>query len=98
MSTQEASNEEVKDEVELFLKRNFPQIEIHGGDAAVEYVDLEENEVSIELGGACSGCGVSPMTVQAIKRRLTKEIELIDTVHAAADGITSGETKTDAPF
>lgn len=98
MSAQGASEEEIKSEVELFLKRNFPQIEMHGGDAAVEYVDLDENEVSIELGGACSGCGVSPMTVQAIKRRLTKEIQVVDTVHADADGITSGETETDAPF
>ncbi|PSQ36294.1 hypothetical protein BRD05_03300 [Halobacteriales archaeon QS_9_70_65] len=44
------------------------------------------------LGGACSGCGISPMTIQAIKSRMTQEIPEIDTVHAdtGMDGGTEG--------
>ncbi|WP_181684930.1 NifU family protein [Halorhabdus salina] len=67
-----------------FLRRNFPQIQMHGGSAAIQELDKESGEVTIALGGACSGCGISPMTIQAIKSRMTKEIPEIDTVHADA--------------
>ncbi|NIS29787.1 MAG: NifU family protein, partial [Actinobacteria bacterium] len=56
----------------------------HGGDAAIEGLDLETGEVWIQLGGACSGCGISPMTIQAIQHRLVAEVEEIDRVHANA--------------
>ena len=36
----------------------------------------------IALGGACSGCGISPMTIQAIKSRMVKEIPEVEKVHA----------------
>jgi hypothetical protein len=36
----------------------------------------------VSLGGACSGCGISPMTIQAIKSRMVKEIPEINQVHA----------------
>jgi Fe-S cluster biogenesis protein NfuA len=55
---------------------------MHGGNAAITDLDRETGEVSIQLGGACSGCGISPMTIQAIKSRMVKEIPEIETVHA----------------
>jgi Fe-S cluster biogenesis protein NfuA len=55
---------------------------MHGGSAAIQYIDREAGEVSIQLGGACSGCGISPMTIQAIKSRMTQVIPEIDTVIA----------------
>ncbi|MDZ7702641.1 MAG: NifU family protein [Halobacteriales archaeon] len=75
---------DVREQVGRFLQRNFPQIGMHGGEAAVEGLDLETGEVWIQLGGACSGCGISPMTIQAIQQRLVAEIEEIDLVHADA--------------
>ena len=70
----------VREAVSLFLRRNFPQIEGHGGDSSITEIDLEERHVAINLSGACSGCGVSPMTTQAIQRRLPTEIDAIDRV------------------
>jgi hypothetical protein len=55
---------------------------MHGGSAAIQHLDREEGTVSIQLGGACSGCGISPMTIQAIKSRMVKEIPEIEEVHA----------------
>jgi Fe-S cluster biogenesis protein NfuA len=83
MSTDaQEAEDELKERVSNFLRRNFPQIQMHGGSAAIQNIDRETGEVSIMLGGACSGCGISPMTIQAIKSRMVKEIPEIETVHA----------------
>ena len=74
--------DELRERITNFLRRNFPQIQMHGGSAAIQHLDVEEGTVTIQLGGACSGCGISPMTIQAIKTRMAKEIPEIDTVHA----------------
>ncbi|WP_101295069.1 NifU family protein [Halegenticoccus soli] len=83
MSTESQDpDEDLKERVANFLRRNFPQIQMHGGTAAIRDLDRETGEVTVALGGACSGCGISPMTIQAIKTRMVKEIPEIETVHA----------------
>ena len=83
MSTEtQGEDDDLKERVSNFLRRNFPQIQMHGGSAAIQDLDRETGEVSIQLGGACSGCGISPMTIQAIKSRMVKEIPEITKVHA----------------
>ena len=83
MSTEtQDGGSDLEERITNFLRRNFPQIQMHGGSAAIQDLDPEAGEVTIMLGGACSGCGISPMTIQAIKSRMTKEIPEIDTVHA----------------
>ena len=83
MSTETADGEdELRERISNFLRRNFPQIQMHGGSAAIQGIDRETGEVTIQLGGACSGCGISPMTIQAIKSRMVKEIPEIEVVHA----------------
>jgi Fe-S cluster biogenesis protein NfuA len=83
MST-ETQNEgdDLEERISNFLRRNFPQIQMHGGSAAIQDIDRETGAVHIQLGGACSGCGISPMTIQAIKSRMVKEIPEVETVHA----------------
>jgi Fe-S cluster biogenesis protein NfuA len=93
MSTEtEKGDDDLREEVANFLRRNFPQIQMHGGSAAIQDLDRESGEVSIQLGGACSGCGISPMTIQAIKSRMVKEIPEIETVnaHTGMDGGSEG--------
>jgi len=82
MSTEAQDGDDLQDRITNFLRRNFPQIQMHGGSAAIQNLDRETGEVTIMLGGACSGCGISPMTIQAIKTRMVKEIPEIETVHA----------------
>jgi len=83
MSTESQEPEDdLEQRVMNFLRRNFPQIQMHGGSAAIQDLDRENGEVTIMLGGACSGCGISPMTIQAIKSRMVKEIPEINRVHA----------------
>ena len=82
MSTETQEGDDLEQRVVNFLRRNFPQIQMHGGSAAIQDLDRESGEVTIALGGACSGCGISPMTIQAIKSRMVKEIPEITEVHA----------------
>jgi len=88
-SQDDGGEDELRERVTNFLRRNFPQIQMHGGSAAIQHLDRETGEVHISLGGACSGCGISPMTIQAIKSRMTKEIPEINEV-VADTGMGSG--------
>ena len=45
-----------------YLSNNVPQIQEHGGHFEIEDVDEEAGEVTVAIGGACSGCGIAPMT------------------------------------
>ena len=82
MSTDAQESDDLEERINNFLRRNFPQIQMHGGSAAIEKLDREAGEVPLRLGGACSGCGISPMTIQAIKARMTQEIPEIEKVNA----------------
>ncbi len=88
----------LEEQIERFLLRNFPQIRMHGGDAAIEAIDEESGEVWLRLSGACSGCGISPMTIQALKSRLVAEFDAIDTVHAETGMGSSGAPDPDREF
>lgn len=98
-SEPERSDEDaIREQVSLFLRRNFPQIKMHGGDSSILEVDLEERRVSIALSGACSGCGISPMTTQAIQRRLPTEVDGVDhvTVSTGLDGLAERDAGDDS--
>lgn len=41
---------------------NIPQIQEHGGHFQIEDVGDETGEVTVAIGGACSGCGIAPVT------------------------------------
>ncbi|NEU58738.1 hypothetical protein FXF75_18935 [Halorussus sp. MSC15.2] len=73
--------EKLANDVAAFLRRNFPQIAMHGGNAAIQEVDTESGAVWIQLSGACGDCGISPMTTRAIQDRLPMEIDEIRDVH-----------------
>jgi Fe-S cluster biogenesis protein NfuA len=91
MSTDTQDTSDLEQRVSNFLRRNFPQIQMHGGSAAIQDLDPESGEVTVMLGGACSGCGISPMTIQAIKSRMVKEIPEITQVHAET-GMSGGSS------
>lgn len=78
MATETTSSAAIEEEVSAFLQRELPQIQLHGGDASIVDLNLESGTVHLNLSGACSGCGISPMTIQAIKSRLPQEVPQIE--------------------
>ena len=55
------------------LNELLPYIEADGG--WLEYVETEEGYVKVRLGGACSTCDMSQMTLkQGIEKKLMMEI------------------------
>lgn len=78
--SKEDSKEELEEEVDKFLAANFPQIKMHGGEYTIREADPEDGYVSVHLGGACGGCGISPMTKQAIQERLPNQIDDVQMV------------------
>lgn len=79
-NTSELENNEEREEIMNFIRRNFPQIQMHGGDSDILEVDPDEGYVHIVLSGACSGCGISPMTVQMMQKRMYQDIDFIENV------------------
>lgn len=75
-----STNEDVREKISSFLRKNFPQISMHGGSAEILQYNEQEKSVQIRLGGACSGCGISPMTTQMIQSRLVDELDEVDKV------------------
>lgn len=63
-----------------FLTTDVPQIRQHGGSFDVRDVDEEAGRVTVAIGGACSGCGIAPMTMKAIERRLPERVEGVSEV------------------
>ena len=96
------TEDDLRERVTRFLRRNFPQIAMHGGSAAVQDLDVEAGCVRIRLGGACSDCGISPMTTQALETRLVRAIPEISTVEtetgAGVGGTPRGFDADDVPF
>lgn len=74
------STETLENAVDKFLLKNFPQIIAHGGGFDILEADDDDGYVKIRLTGACSGCGISPMTIQAIRDRLPKEVDGVQMV------------------
>ena len=62
-----------EDNVMKVLEDLIPYIEADGG--WLEYVETEEGYVKVRLGGACSTCAMSSMTLkQGIEKKLMMEI------------------------
>jgi Fe-S cluster biogenesis protein NfuA len=89
--------------LERFVRRNFPQIEMHGGSAGIEGVDEGTGEVWLRLAGACSGCGISPLTVQALEARMVSKFAEVSAVYTSTgDGVDDAADRrpdlSDVPF
>ncbi len=74
------SKKELKKEIEQWITTQMPIIQMHGGTSLVRELDMNENLVVIELGGTCSGCGISNITADNIKRELYYDFDEIDEV------------------
>ncbi len=80
------SAEGLERQARSFLNEQVPQIQAHGGDFDVREVDEESGTLTVAIGGACSGCGIAPMTMKAIERRLPEHVDDLSDVEVVRSG------------
>ena len=84
------SADTIEQQARQFMDSEIPQIKQHGGSFEIREVDPTAGTATVAIGGACSGCGIAPMTMKAIKRQLPARVDGLDAVEVVrADG-TSG--------
>jgi len=86
-----SESETLKERVETWLTGQMPIISMHGGTSAVREADPAAGRVVVELGGTCSGCGVSGRTAHNIKMDLAAEFPDIDDVIVRTGDDGSGD-------
>jgi len=86
--------EGLAERVELWLSRELPIIQMHGGTSTVRTADPETGEVVIELGGGCAGCDISEVTAGNIEAGLLKTFDAVEevTVRVPTDDAFGAQT------
>jgi Fe-S cluster biogenesis protein NfuA len=79
-SGDEGDEDTLHDRVERWLVAQMPIIQMHGGTSAVREANPETGEVVVELGGTCSGCGISNVTAENIRADLITSFPEVDDV------------------
>jgi len=94
-SPQPSDSESLKSRIETWLTAQMPIVQMHGGTSAVRKADPEDGEVVIELGGTCSGCGISPVTADRIEVELLQQYDEVTdvTVRFADTGGSQWDTQ-----
>ena len=73
--------ESMKEEVEEVLETLRPMLMQDGGN--VELVDIDDGVVKVRLGGSCSSCSSSTMTLKmGIEKALKKAIPMVRCIEA----------------
>ncbi|MFC6753264.1 NifU family protein [Halorubrum tibetense] len=75
------SDKSLAERVEQWMVGQMPIIQMHGGTSVVREADEETGEVVVELGGTCSGCGISNVTAENIRRDLIMDFDEVSEVH-----------------
>jgi Fe-S cluster biogenesis protein NfuA len=74
------SEKSLEERIEKWMVGQMPIIQMHGGTSVVREANPETGEVVVELGGTCSGCGISNVTAQNIKRDIILDFEEVQNV------------------
>jgi Fe-S cluster biogenesis protein NfuA len=74
------NGDSLQDRIERWMVGQMPIIRMHGGTSAVREADPETGEVVVELGGSCSGCGISDVTASNIRRDLIADFDAVTDV------------------
>ena len=74
------TDESLVERIEMWMTGQMPIIQMHGGTSVVREANPDTGEVVVELGGGCSGCGVSNITAENIRRDLIMDFEEVTDV------------------
>ena len=81
----ERTDEEIIEQIKSLIESHVkPAVAGHGGN--IEFLDYKEGNLLLELGGACSGCAGSTMTLKmGVENMLKHYVPEIKTVEAMDD-------------
>lgn len=69
----DAQKQQKMDAIQAALDEIRPALQFDGGDAELVDFSMDTGVVQLRMHGACSGCGMSTMTLQAGIERILKE-------------------------
>ena len=79
------------EDIERILHLYLPAIWMYGGDIDIHEADPRQGTVTVELCGACNGCGLSPLTHAAIQSCLSEEVGWVQEVTVESSGLRPEE-------
>ncbi len=83
--TEQRTKQEIISEIKILIEEKVkPAVAGHGG--VIEFLDYDDGRLLLELGGACSGCAGSTMTLKmGIENMLMHYVPEIKEVEAQDD-------------
>tara|TARA_B100000902_G_scaffold27990_1_gene33682 strand:- start:2331 stop:2666 length:336 start_codon:yes stop_codon:yes gene_type:complete len=92
--TDEEIIKQIKELIESHVK---PGVAQHGGN--IEFVDYKEGNLLLELGGACSGCSGSTITLKmGVENMIKHYVPEVHTVEAQDDPFSTVDPFYSDPF
>jgi|TARA_B100001094_G_scaffold132874_1_gene128765 Fe-S cluster biogenesis protein NfuA len=92
--TDEEIIKQIKELIESHVK---PGVASHGGN--IEFVDYKEGNLLLELGGACSGCSGSTITLKlGVENMIKHYVPEVHTVEAQDDPFSTVDPFYSDPF
>ena len=92
--TDEEIIKQIKELIESHVK---PGVASHGGN--IEFVNYKEGNLLLELGGACSGCAGSTMTLKmGVENMIKHYVPEVHTVEAQDDPFSTVDPFYSDPF
>jgi Fe-S cluster biogenesis protein NfuA len=94
----ERSNEEIIEQIKKLIETNVqPSVASHGGN--IKFLDYKEGNLLLELGGACSGCAGSTMTLKmGVENMIKHYVPEVKTVEAKDDPFSNVSPYYSDPF
>ena len=94
----ERSNDEIIEHIKHLIETNVkPSVASHGGN--IEFEDYKDGHLLLELGGACSGCAGSTMTLKmGVENMIKHYVPEVKTVVAQDDPTSTVDPYYTDPF
>lgn len=94
----ERSNEEIIENIKQLIETHVkPAVAGHGGN--IEFLDYKDGHLLLELGGACSGCAGSTMTLKMGVENMVKHyVPEVKSIEAQDDPMSNVDPFYTDPF
>lgn len=94
----ERTNEEIIENIKHLIETNVkPAVANHGGN--IEFVSYDNGKLNLQLGGACSGCAGSTMTLKmGVENMIKHYVPEVTSIDAMDDPMSTVDPYYSDPF